>query len=82
MQPVKRAALRAWDAFGASLGLTTGTPLQRKLSNLAYTLFICALILAIIAFGVTKFNVTNEIAIDAIFTGTHRFSPTLPKSSG
>ena len=69
LQPVKGAMFRVWDGIGAFLGLTTGTPLQRKLSKLAYTLFGCALILAIIVFGVNKFNVTNEVAIYAISTG-------------
>lgn len=68
-QPAKGAALRTWDGLGAFLGLTTGTPLQRKLSKLAYILFGCALILAIIVFGVNKFDVTNEVAIYAISTG-------------
>lgn len=71
MQPVKGAALRVWDGIGAFLGLTTGTPLQRKLSKLAYTLFGCAIILAIIVFGVNRFNVTNEVAIYAISTGVY-----------
>lgn len=69
MQPVKGGALRAWDGIGKFLGLTTGTPLQIKLSKLAYTLFGCALLLAIIVFGVNRFNVTNEVAIYAISTG-------------
>jgi potassium/sodium efflux P-type ATPase len=49
--------------------LTTGTPLQIKLSKLAYALFGCAILLAIIVFGVNKFHVTNEVAIYAISTG-------------
>ena len=69
MQPAKGAALRVWDGLGAFLGLTTGTPLQRKLSKLAYALFGCALILAIIVFGVNQFNVTSEVAVYAISTG-------------
>ena len=69
MQPVKGGALRTWDGIGKFLGLTTGTPLQIKLSKLAYTLFGCALLLAIIVFGVNRFNVTNEVAIYAISTG-------------
>ena len=69
IQPAKGAALRFWDALGAFLGLTVGTPLQRKLSKLAYLLFGCALILAVIVFGVNTFNVTNEVAIYAISTG-------------
>lgn len=69
LQPVKGGALRAFDSVGKFLGLTEGTPLQIKLSKLAYTLFGCALILAIIVFGVNRFNVTNEVAIYAISTG-------------
>lgn len=69
MQPAKGILLRIWDGIGAFLGLTVGTPLQRKLSKLAYILFGCALLLAVIVFGVNKFNVTNEVAIYAISTG-------------
>ena len=69
MQPIKGGSLRTWDAVLKFLGLTEGTPLQIKLSKLAYVLFGCALLLAIIVFGVNKFNVTNEVAIYAISTG-------------
>jgi P-type Na+/K+ transporter len=71
LQPAKGAALRTWDAIGKFLGLTHGTPLQIKLSKLAYTLFGCAIILAIIVFGVHKFDVTSEVAIYAISTGKY-----------
>ena len=69
MQPVKGLGLRIWDGIGKFLGLTVGTPLQRKLSQLAYILFGCALVLAIIVFGVNNFYVTKEVAIYAISTG-------------
>lgn len=69
MQPVKGLGLRIWDGIGRFLGLTVGTPLQRKLSKLAYLLFGCAILLAIIVFGVNRFDVTNEVAIYAISTG-------------
>jgi Na+-exporting ATPase len=68
-QPVKGLARRTYDIVGKFLGLTEGTPLQRKLSKLAYVLFGCAIILAIIVFGVNRFNVTDEVAIYAISTG-------------
>ena len=68
-QPPKGAALRVWDALGSFFGLTTGTPLQKKLNKLAYLLFLGALLLAVIVFGVNRFKVTNEIAIYAISTG-------------
>ena len=69
LQPFKGGSLRVWDGIGKFLGLTVGTPLQIKLSKLAYTLFGCALLLAVIVFGVNKFHVTNEVAIYAISTG-------------
>jgi potassium/sodium efflux P-type ATPase len=68
-QPIKGLLRRTYDTVGAFLGLTVGTPLQRKLSKLAYLLFGCAILLAIIVFGVNKFNVTDEVAIYAISTG-------------
>ncbi|KAL8691070.1 MAG: hypothetical protein Q9218_003632 [Villophora microphyllina] len=69
LQPAKGVALRIWDGLGHFLGLTVGTPLQKKLSKLAYILFGCAILLAIIVFGVNRFHVTNEVAIYAISTG-------------
>lgn len=75
LQPVKGGVYRTWDAIGKFLGLTTGTPLQIKLSKLAYTLFGLAIILAIVVFGVNEFHVTNEVAIYAISTGKHYPNP-------
>lgn len=69
LQPIKGGTLRAWDSVLKFLGLTEGTPLQIKLSKLAYVLFGCALLLAIIVFGVNRFHVTSEVAIYAISTG-------------
>jgi P-type Na+/K+ transporter len=69
MQPVKGITLRTWDGIGRALGLTHGTPLQIKLSELAYLLLGCALLLAVIVFGVNHFNISNEVAIYAISTG-------------
>ncbi len=68
-QPIKGLFRRTYDGVGAFLGLTVGTPLQRKLSKLAYVLFGCAILLAIVVFGVNRFNVTKEAAIYAISTG-------------
>jgi Na+-exporting ATPase len=68
-QPVKGLARRTYDVIGKFLGLTEGTPLQRKLSKVAYILFGCAILLAIIVFGVNRFHVTDEVAIYAISTG-------------
>jgi magnesium-transporting ATPase (P-type) len=71
MQVFRGGFLRSWDALGRFLGLTTGTPLQRKLSKLAYNLFGLAIVFAIIVFGVNEFHVTNEVAIYAISTGMY-----------
>ncbi|KAI1116858.1 hypothetical protein F5Y14DRAFT_458363 [Nemania sp. NC0429] len=60
---------RIYDFVGGFLGLTEGTPLQIKLSKLAYILFGCALVLALIVFGVNKFGSSSEIVIYAISTG-------------
>lgn len=68
-QPVKGLFRRVYDFVGKFLGLTEGTPLQRKLSKVAYILFGCAILLAIVVFGVNKFNVTDEVAVYAISTG-------------
>lgn len=67
--PIKGGARRVWDFVGKFLGLTEGTPLQIKLAKLAYLLFFCAIILAIIVFAVNKFNLQNEVVIYAISTG-------------
>jgi Na+-exporting ATPase len=68
-QPVRKIFKRAWYAVGAFLGFTQGTPLQIKMSKLAYLLFGSAVVLAIIVFAVNRFKVTNEVAIYAISTG-------------
>ncbi|KAI0394766.1 potassium/sodium efflux P-type ATPase [Xylariaceae sp. FL0594] len=68
-QPVIGLTKRTWDFVGAFLGLTEGTPLQIKMSKLAYILFGCALILALIVFAVNKFSGSQEVIIYAISTG-------------
>lgn len=67
--PVKGGFRRTYDFLGRFLGLTVGTPLQKRLSKLAYALFFFALILAIIVFGVNNFNIPNEVIIYAVSTG-------------
>lgn len=68
-QPVIGLSKRIYDFFGKFLGLTEGTPLQIKLAKLAYMLFGCALLLAIVVFAVNRFSVPNEVIIYAISTG-------------
>jgi len=68
-QPVVGFAKRTYDAVGKFLGLTTGTPLQRKLAWLAYILFACALLLAVVVFAVNRFHVPTEVVIYATSLG-------------
>ncbi|CEI62887.1 Calcium-transporting ATPase 3 [Fusarium venenatum] len=68
-QPFVGASKRIYDVIGKFLGLTEGTPLQRKLSALAYVLFGCAIILAIVVFAVNKFDMKNEVIIYATSLG-------------
>ncbi|KAL6803194.1 cation transporting ATPase [Trichoderma sp. SZMC 28013] len=68
-QPVVGLSKRIYDFVGKFLGLTEGTPLQRKLSALAYLLFGCAVILAMIVFGVNHFNMRHEVIIYATSLG-------------
>jgi magnesium-transporting ATPase (P-type) len=72
---VQAGALTAWDKIARFLGLTKGTPLQRKLSLLAVALFFIAVIFAIIVFlGNLDANASpwssQEVAIYAVATGT------------
>lgn len=80
--PVRGSILRSYDQVGKFLGLTEGTPLQRKLAKLAYCLFFCAIILAIIVFGVNKFDVTHEVLIYAIALGKCQLCPHVAKEAG
>jgi Na+-exporting ATPase len=68
-QPFVGLAKRAYDVVGKFLGLTEGTPLQRKLSALAYVLFGCAVVLAVVVFGVNSFNMRHEVIIYATSLG-------------
>ncbi|KKA29073.1 hypothetical protein TD95_004180 [Thielaviopsis punctulata] len=68
-QAAQGVALTLYDKVGKFLGLTEGTPLQRKLAALAYILFGCALLLAIVVFGVNEFHVPNEVVIYATSLG-------------
>lgn len=67
--PIKGGSKRVYDFFGKFLGLTLGTPLQKRLSKLAYVLFFLALVLAVIIFAVNRFKTPNEIVVYAISTG-------------
>ncbi|CDO96311.1 unnamed protein product [Kluyveromyces dobzhanskii CBS 2104] len=59
-----------WTTFketaGAFLGTNVGTPLHRKLSQLAIFLFVVAVIFAIVVMGTQKYQVNKQVAIYAI----------------
>ncbi|KAK4098538.1 potassium/sodium eff [Parathielavia hyrcaniae] len=57
------------DALGRFLGVSVGTPLQRKLSKLAMLLFGIAIVCAIIVLGANRFNTRQEVIIYAVATG-------------
>ncbi|KXH53215.1 potassium/sodium efflux P-type ATPase [Colletotrichum salicis] len=59
-------AIKSW--VGDFLGLTIGTPLQRKLSRLFLWLFLLAIICAIIVLGVNKFDSRKDVIIYAVTT--------------
>lgn len=61
--------LTAWDAVARFLGLTVGTPLQRKLSKFALVLFFIAIICAIIVLAANDFSEKQEVIIYAVATG-------------
>lgn len=54
------------DIIGNVLGITVGTPLQRKLSWLAIFLFCVAVVFAVIVMGSQRMRVNKEVAIYAI----------------
>jgi P-type Na+/K+ transporter len=57
------------DAVGRFLGVSVGTPLQRKLSRLAMLLFAIAVVCALIVLGANKFDAKTEVIIYAVATG-------------
>lgn len=83
VRPVKRKAdghagphryleaytLTLGDAIGRFLGVSVGTPLQRKLSKLAMLLFGVAVVCAIIVLGSNRFDGSKEVVIYAVATG-------------
>jgi P-type Na+/K+ transporter len=61
--------LTAGDFIGAFLGVSVGTPLQRKLSQLAIGLFGIAVVFAIIVLASNDFSNNQEVIIYAVATG-------------
>ena len=61
--------LTAGDFIGAFLGVNVGTPLQRKLSQLAIGLFGIAVVFAIVVLAANDFSSNQEVIIYAVATG-------------
>lgn len=61
--------LTAGDFIGAFLGVNVGTPLQRKLSQLAIGLFGIAVVFAIVVLAANNFSNNREVIIYAVATG-------------
>ncbi|KAH6632869.1 hypothetical protein F5144DRAFT_265247 [Chaetomium tenue] len=68
---------KTWDWIGKFLGLTVGTPLQRKLSQLFYYIFGFAVVCAIIVLAANKFRARNDVIIYAVATALGTLPVTL-----
>ena len=75
---VEALALTGSDAVGRFLGVSIGTPLQKKLSRLAVLLFWIAVVCAIIVLGANSFSHKQEVIIYAIATGLSMIPASLP----
>lgn len=62
-------ALTVTDTIGRFLGVNVGTPLQRRLSQLAVALFVVAIVFAIIVAAANSFVNNRVVIIYAVSTG-------------
>ncbi|CAK7239439.1 MAG: potassium/sodium eff [Sporothrix thermara] len=63
------SARRLGDLVLRLIGLTDVTPLQRRLTYLAYVLFLLAVAIALVVFGVHRFKLNSEVVLYATSTG-------------
>ncbi|RYP47942.1 hypothetical protein DL768_006097 [Monosporascus sp. mg162] len=73
----KFACGKTWDWLGHFLGVTVGTPLQRKLAQLFLYVFAFAIVCAIIVLAVNGFTGRNDVIIYAIATAIGMLPVTL-----
>ncbi|KAG0132683.1 hypothetical protein HOY82DRAFT_502144 [Tuber indicum] len=66
---LQAGALTVTDQIGKFLGVSVGTPLQRKLSWLAIFLFLIAVLFAIICLAANGFSNRQEVILYAVATG-------------
>ena len=67
---VSAYALTVVDNVGRFLGVNVGTPLQRRLSQLAVGLFVVAVVFALVVAAANRFVNNREVIIYAVSTGT------------
>ncbi|KAI5460512.1 sodium transport ATPase 5 [Mariannaea sp. PMI_226] len=68
MSHIKQAGRMMKNWVGQFLGLTVGTPLQKKLSQLFVSLFGFAVVCAIIVLGANKFDTRKDVILYAVTT--------------
>ena len=66
---VSAYALTVADNVGRFLGVNVGTPLQRRLSQLAVGLFVVAVVFALVVAAANRFVNNREVIIYAVSTG-------------
>ncbi len=64
-------ALTVADNVGRFLGVNVGTPLQRRLSQLAVGLFVIAVVFALVVAAANRFVNNREVIIYAVSTGAY-----------
>lgn len=74
---LKFGLAKTWDIFGEFLGVTVGTPLQRKLSKLFLSIFGLAIICAIVVLAANNFSPRSDVIIYAIATAIGTLPVTL-----
>lgn len=65
---IEAGTLTVWDQIKSFLGLSAGTPLQKRLAKLAILLFFIAVVFAIIVFASNNWH-DREVIIYAVATG-------------
>ncbi|ROT40436.1 potassium/sodium eff [Sodiomyces alkalinus F11] len=66
-----------WDWLGKFLGVTVGTPLQRKLAQLFLYIFFFAIVCCIIVLGANEFRTRTDVIIYAVATAIGTLPVTL-----
>ncbi|KAH7016873.1 calcium-transporting ATPase [Ilyonectria destructans] len=71
------SCLQVWEFWGRFLGLTVGTPLQRKLSRLFLYIFAFAIICTLIVLGANNFQGRRDVIIYGVATALGTLPVTL-----